>query len=145
MQKPKIRAGTLRDKLHCIYIYSLMYIYHISLFSKDAIDETFKSHPLHRKFHGLPLFFVLSEVVSCIHTHRQSEVCYFNHKIDVNPVSSACDRWGRGPIETGNSDAKHVIVHAQNDRSSLVPLETCYSGPKGAVLQAKATDEGGDP
>ena len=54
-------------------------------------------------------------------------------------------RWGRGPIETGNSDAKHVIVHAQNDRSRLVALETCYSGPKGAVLHAKATDEGGDP
>ena len=72
-----------------LYIYSLLYIiYHISLFSKDAIDETFKGHPLHRKFHCLPLFFVLSEVVSCIHTLRQTKVCYFNHKIDVNPAKN---------------------------------------------------------
>ena len=45
----------------------------------------------------------------------------------------------RGPIETGNSDAKHAVVHAQNDRSCLVPIETCLSGPKVAVLHAKTT------
>ena len=42
-----------------------------------------------------------------------------------------------GPIETSNSDAKHAVVHAQNDRSCLGPIETCYSGPDDAVLYAK--------
>ena len=28
-------------------------------------------------------------------------------------------------IETSNSDAKHAVVHAQNDRSCLGPIETC--------------------
>ena len=44
-----------------------------------------------------------------------------------------------------NSDASHAVLHAQNDRWGLVPLETCKSGPKVAVLQAKTTDEGWDP
>ena len=52
---------------------------------------------------------------------------------------------GRGPIENGNSDAKHIVVHAQNDWSCLVPIETCNSGPKVAVLHPKTTDEGWDP
>ena len=25
-------------------------------------------------------------------------------------------RWGMGPIETGDSDANHAVLHAQNDR-----------------------------
>ena len=50
-----------------------------------------------------------------------------------------------GPIETSDSDAKHAVVHAQNDRSCLGPIETCYSGPEVAVLHAKTTDEGWDP
>ena len=50
-----------------------------------------------------------------------------------------------GPIETSDSDAKHAVVHAQNDRSYLGPIETCYSGPEVAVLHAKTTDEGCDP
>ena len=54
-------------------------------------------------------------------------------------------RCGRGPIEAGDSETKHTVLHAQNDRSCLVPIETCYSGPKVAVLHAKATDEGWDP
>ena len=37
------------------------------------------------------------------------------------------------------------MVHAQNDRSSLGPIETCYSGPEGAVLHAKTTGEVFDP
>ena len=53
-------------------------------------------------------------------------------------------RCGRGPIETGYSDAKNVVVHSQNDRSCLVPIETCCSGPKGPVLHPKTTDEGCD-
>ena len=40
-----------------------------------------------------------------------------------------------GPIDTINSDAKHAVVPAQNDRSCLGPIETCYSGPEDAVLQ----------
>ena len=34
-------------------------------------------------------------------------------------------RCGRGPIETGISDAKHAVVHAQNERSCLGPIESC--------------------
>ena len=48
-------------------------------------------------------------------------------------------------METSISDAKHAVVHAQNDRSCLGPIETCYSGPEVAVLHAKTTDEGWDP
>ena len=44
-----------------------------------------------------------------------------------------------GPIETSNSDAKHALVHAQNDRSCLGPIETCYSAPEVAVLLSKTT------
>ena len=39
-------------------------------------------------------------------------------------------------METSISDAKHAVVHAQNDWSCLVPIENSYSGPKGAVLHA---------
>ena len=42
-------------------------------------------------------------------------------------------------METSNSDAKHTVVHAQNDWSCLVPIENRYSGPKVAVLHAKTT------
>ena len=48
------------------------------------------------------------------------------------------------PIETSNSAANHAVLHAQNDRVGLVPIEICYSGPKVAVLHAKTTDEGWD-
>ena len=37
--------------------------------------------------------------------------------------------WGLGPMEISNSDANHAVLHAQNDRSCLGLLETCYSGP----------------
>ena len=33
-------------------------------------------------------------------------------------------------------------MHAQSDRCGLVPIETCYSGPKLAGLHAKTSDEG---
>ena len=46
---------------------------------------------------------------------------------------------------TSISGANHDILHIQNDRSCLGPIETCYSGPKVAVLRAKTTDEGWDP
>ena len=47
-----------------------------------------------------------------------------------------------GPIGTSNSDARHSVLHAQNHRGSLGPIETCYSAPKVAVLHAKTTDKG---
>ena len=50
-----------------------------------------------------------------------------------------------GLKETSNSDVKPAVVHAQNDRSCLGPIETCYSGPEGAVLLPKTTDKGRDP
>ena len=50
-----------------------------------------------------------------------------------------------GPIETSNSDAKHAVVHAKNDRSYLGPIETCYSGPEVAVLHEKTTGGVLDP
>ena len=53
--------------------------------------------------------------------------------------------WGLGPIETSNSDVKSAVVHAQNDRTYLGALETCYSGPEVAVLHAETTGEGWDP
>ena len=48
-------------------------------------------------------------------------------------------------METSNSDAKHAVVHAQTDRSCLVPIEICYSGPNVAVLHAKTTGGVLDP
>ena len=50
-----------------------------------------------------------------------------------------------GPIETSNSDARHAVLQAQNDRRSQGHIETYNSVPKGAVLQSKSTDEDGDP
>ena len=48
-------------------------------------------------------------------------------------------------METSSCDAKHAVVHAQNDRSCLGPIETCYSGPEVAVLHAKSTGGVVDP
>ena len=42
-----------------------------------------------------------------------------------------------GPIETSNSDANHVILHATNHRLGLGPIETSYSGANRAVLHAQ--------
>ena len=47
------------------------------------------------------------------------------------------DRSGMGPIETINSDHNIAFVNAQNHRSGLGPIETCNSGTKVAVLNAK--------
>ena len=49
------------------------------------------------------------------------------------------------PIETSKSGANHTGLYAQNDRWGLVPIETCNSGQKVAVLHPKTTDEGWDP
>ena len=45
-------------------------------------------------------------------------------------------------METSNSGANYAVVHAQINRQSLGPLETCNFDPKLAVLNAKSTDEG---
>ena len=42
-------------------------------------------------------------------------------------------------METSNCDAKNAVVHTQNDRSYLGPIETCYSGPEDAVFHGKST------
>ena len=51
----------------------------------------------------------------------------------------------RGRIDTSISDARNAVVHAQKDRSCLGPIETCYSGPEGAVLHGKTTGGVWDP
>ena len=45
-------------------------------------------------------------------------------------------------METSNSDAKNVVLHAQSDRSCLGLIETCYSVTEAAVLHVKTTGEG---
>ena len=50
-----------------------------------------------------------------------------------------------GPIETSDSGANHAVFQAQNDMSCLGRIETCYSGPEGAVLHAKTTGGVLDP
>ena len=47
-----------------------------------------------------------------------------------------------GYSRDSNSDANDAVLRAQNDRWGQGPIETCYSGPKLAVLYAKTTDEG---
>ena len=48
-------------------------------------------------------------------------------------------------METSNSDANHALLHAQNDRWGLGPIETFNSGHNVAVWMHKTTDEGWDP
>ena len=40
-------------------------------------------------------------------------------------------------METSNSGANHAVLHAQNDRGGLGPIETSNSDAKGVVLNAK--------
>ena len=40
-------------------------------------------------------------------------------------------------METSNSGANHAVLHAQNDRCGLGPIETINSDPKVAVLPGK--------
>ena len=40
-------------------------------------------------------------------------------------------------METSNSGANHAVLHAQNDRRGLGPLETRNSGTYHAVLHAQ--------
>ena len=48
-------------------------------------------------------------------------------------------------MDTINSDVKPAVVHAQNDKSCLGPIEICYSGLEGAVLNEKTTGDVFDP
>ena len=48
-------------------------------------------------------------------------------------------------METSNTDVNHAVFHSQINTRSLGPIETCYSGPKLAVLHAKTTDESWNP
>ena len=40
-------------------------------------------------------------------------------------------------METNNSASNHPVLHVQNDRFGLGPIDTCYSGPEVAVLHAQ--------
>ena len=40
-------------------------------------------------------------------------------------------------METRNSDASHVVLHAQNDRCDVGPIETINSGHNVVVVNAK--------
>ena len=48
-------------------------------------------------------------------------------------------------MDTSNSDANHDILHAQNDKWGLGPIDIRYSGPKLDGLLARTTDEGWNP
>ena len=54
------------------------------------------------------------------------------------------DRWGLAPIQTRNAGAKVAVLNIQNHKWWLEPIETCNSDPKGAVLHAKTSDEAWD-
>ena len=40
-------------------------------------------------------------------------------------------------METSNSGARYVVLHAENHRRGVVPIDTCNFGPKVAVLNAQ--------
>ena len=42
----------------------------------------------------------------------------------------------QGASETSDSDAKQAVLHAQNHRRGLEPIETFNSGPKVTILLA---------
>ena len=48
-------------------------------------------------------------------------------------------------METSNSGANHAVLHAQNNWCGLGPIETCNSGAKDAVKNAKTIGEVWDP
>ena len=48
-------------------------------------------------------------------------------------------------MEISISGANPDVSHAHITRRSLGLIETCISGPKGAVLHVKTTHEGWDP
>ena len=46
-------------------------------------------------------------------------------------------RWGLGPTDTSNSDARHAVLDAENHRRGLGPIDTSNCGHKVAVLKAQ--------
>ena len=44
-------------------------------------------------------------------------------------------------METSDSDANHVVLHAQSGTYGLGSIETCNSGAKVALLNAKTIGE----
>ena len=58
---------------------------HISLVRENSILQTLWSHPLDREFYRGPLS--LPEVVPGIHILRETEVCYLDYKVGINPAS----------------------------------------------------------
>ena len=48
-------------------------------------------------------------------------------------------------MEPSYSGANHAVMHTQNDRSCLGPIENCNSAPKVAVVHPKTIDKGSDP
>ena len=40
-------------------------------------------------------------------------------------------------MKTSNSGANHAVLHAQNDRRGLGPIETSYSGHNVVVVNAQ--------
>ena len=52
------------------------------------------------------------------------------------------DRWGLLPLETCKSGPNVAVLNAQNHRWGLEPIETSYSGANHAVYMHKTTGEG---
>ena len=48
-------------------------------------------------------------------------------------------------MENSDSGANHAVLHAQNDRWGLGPIETSNSGHNVAVLHAKTANEDWNP
>ena len=53
------------------------------------------------------------------------ETCNSDQKVAVWSAKTPLEGWD---TETSNSDANHVVLHAQNDRWGMGPLETSNSG-----------------
>ena len=65
-------------------------------------------------------------------THRDLEFC-----TKRRCYANKDHRWGLGHIETSNSNARHAVLHAPNDRCGLGLTETCNSGANLAVFHAQ--------
>ena len=113
--------------------------------------ETSNSNARHGVLHEENHRWVLGHIETCnfgpkvagFHAKSTDEVWTPYKLVSLVIKSLFClkekHRWGLEPIEPSNSGANHAVVHAQNERSCLGPLEICYSGPEFAVLHAKTT------
>ena len=75
----------------------------------------------------------------CIHKTTDDSWNPYRLVILVQFTLFACNnhRWGLGTIETGYSVANHAVLHAQNDRLGLVPIETCMLVQKSLFCMQK--------